>query len=251
MVRGIGKWPKLPPAATISARGSSSREQPPPMHMPACPLVTPPPRSRPPSPSATPSFPPSVEKMPMGHRQPHRVRRSLPDWLVLGASAWVLDTIAQLVKIPWTGRPPAPRARPYPAWTADAVFMEGEIQRQLDLGYVRELTNPAEWRHIKVLSLAFFVVRSSSGAERTDIDYRYPNRFMAQRKCRYETLADLAQVLRPADAILVWDVTDTYHHLLLRSEDALYLAFELDSRIFPPLKMPFGIRVAPYTWTKV
>jgi len=188
--------------------------------------------------------------MPVGHRPAHRVRRSLPEWRALGASAWVLDTIAHGVKIPWTGRPPPRRARPYPASTADSAFMAGEIQRQLDLAYVQEVTDPGEQRHIKVLSPAF-VVRSSSGAERTVIDYRYPNSFMAQRTCRYETVADLAQVLRPADAMLVWDVADAYHHLLLRPEDSLYLAFELDGRIFIPLTMPFGLRVAPYTWTKV
>jgi len=103
---------------------------------------------------------------------------------------------------------------------------------------------------MKVLSPAF-VVRSSSGAARTVFDYRFPNGYMAQRACRYETLADLAQVLRPEDAMLVWDVADAYHHLLLRPEDAIYLAFELDGRVFIPLTMPFGVRVAPYTWTKV
>jgi len=128
--------------------------------------------------------------------------------------------------------------------------MAGEIQRQLDLGYVQEVTDPVEERRIKVLSPAF-VVRSSSGAERTVIDLRYPNSFMVQRTCRYETLADVAQVLRPADAMLVWDVADAYHHFLLRPEDALFLAFELDGRIFISLTMPFGLWVAPYTWTKV
>ena len=112
------------------------------------------------------------------------------------------------------------------------------------------MTDPVEERRIKVLSPAF-VVRSSSGAERTVIDLRYPNSFMAQRTCRYETLADVAQVLRPADAMLVWDVADAYHHFLLRPEDALFLALELDGRIFISLTMPFGLWVAPYTWTKV
>jgi len=106
--------------------------------------------------------------------------------------------------------------------------MTGEIRRQLDLEYVLEVTDPAELARIKVVSPAF-VVRSSSGAARTVIDYRYPNSYMAQRACLYETLADLAQVLRPEDAMLVWDITDAYHHLLLRPEDALYLAFEAAS----------------------
>jgi len=56
--------------------------------------------------------------------------------------------------------------------------MMGEIRRQLDLEYVREVTDQTELARIKVVSPAF-VVRSSSGAARTVIDYRYPKGYMA------------------------------------------------------------------------
>jgi len=101
------------------------------------------------------------------------------------------------------------------------------------------VTDSVETARIKVVYPAF-VVRSSSDAARTVVDDSYHNGYTAQRACRCETLADLAQVLRPEDAMLVWDVADAYHHLLLRTGDARYLAFELDGRVFIPLTMHFG-----------
>jgi len=120
------------------------------------------------------------------------------------------------------------------------VITTGEIRWQLDLEYVREVMDSVETARIKVVYPAF-VVRSSSDAARTVVDDSYHNGYSAQRACRYETLADLAQVLRPEDPMLVWDVADACHHLLLRTEDARYLAFEQDCRVFIPLTMHFGL----------
>ena len=58
-------------------------------------------------------------------------------------------------------------------------------------------------------------------------------------------------MLRPDDSLLVWDVKDAYHHLLLREADRRYLAFTTLGRVFIPITMPFGMSLAPYMWTKV
>lgn len=95
------------------------------------------------------------------------------------------------------------------------------------------------------------MVHSSRGDPRTVVDYRYPNSYMARRTCRYETLADLAQVQRPADALQVWNVADAYHHLLILPSNYTYLAFSVGNRIIVPFTMPFGLRATSHTWTKV
>ena len=74
---------------------------------------------------------------------------------------------------------------------------------------------------------------------------------MDVRRFKYETLHDLSQVLRPDDSLLVWDIKDAYHHLLLREVDQRYLAFTTLGRVFIPITMPFGMSLAPYMWTKV
>ena len=133
MARGKGKGPEGLSSAAIPDRGSSRRVPPPTPMPPVVAPVAPPSRSRPPSPSATPVLAPQAVKMPVGHRPAHWVRRALPKWRKLGASSWVLDSIANGVKIPWTSRPPPRRARPYPASSAATFFIRDEIQRQLDL----------------------------------------------------------------------------------------------------------------------
>lgn len=74
---------------------------------------------------------------------------------------------------------------------------------------------------------------------------------MDVRSFRYETLEDLAQVLRPDDSLLVWDIKDAYHHLRLREEDRNYLAFTAMGRTFVPATMPSGLRPAPYIFANV
>lgn len=61
----------------------------------------------------------------------------------------------------------------------------------------------------------------------------------------------MAQVLRPGDALLFWDIRDAYHHLTIHPADRTYLAFRTLGRVFVPVTMPFGLRIAPRTWTKV
>jgi len=46
-------------------------------------------------------------------------------------------------------------------------------------------------------------------------------------------------------------VQDAYHHLTLRPADRNFLAFRTLGRTFIPITMPFGLRVAPLTWTKI
>lgn len=58
------------------------------------------------------------------------------------------------------------------------------------------------------------------------------------------------QWFRPGHALLSWDIQDAYHHLNIRPADRTYHAFRTLGRIFVPVTMPFGLRVAPQTWTK-
>jgi len=63
-------------------------------------------------------------------------------------------------------------------------------------------------------------------------------------------LPELAQSLRPGDALLTWDVKDAYHHLTFREADRTYLARRCLGRFFKPVTMPFGLEPACLTWTK-
>jgi len=167
----------------------------------------------------------------------------------MGVSPWVSDTISGGVRVEWAS-PPTPFLSPeYPVPPEDRAFLSTEIQRGLDRGYIEEVTNPDDIHALVCISSAFVV--HSAQKPRVVYDYKHVNSFTATASCKYETLPELAQSLRPNDALLTWDVQDAYHHLLLRPADRSYLAFRCLSRFFVPVTMPFGLAPAPLTWTKV
>jgi len=177
------------------------------------------------------------------------LRSSLPRWSQLGSSSWVLDTIADGVQIDWAVEPTPFFSTEYPLVPEDKAFLAAEIQRELDNAYIQEVTDPTEIAELVCVSSAFVV--HTAGKPRAVLDYKHPNSFLELASCKYETLPDLAQSLRPDDALLSWDVKDAYHHLVIREADRPYLAFRCLGRIFVPITMPFGLASAPLTWTKV
>jgi len=173
---------------------------------------------------------------------------ALPRWLRMGVSPWVSDTISGGDRVEWAS-PPTPLISPeYPVPPEDRPFLTAEIQRGLDRGYIEEVTNPDDI-HALVCTSSAFVVHSAQ-KPRVVYDYKHFNSFTATASCKYETLLEIAQSLRPNDALLTWDVQDAYHHLLLRPADRRYLAFHCLSRFFVPVTMPFGLANDPLTWTK-
>lgn len=184
-----------------------------------------------------PGVPPSV-----------RVRRRLEGWRRKGASSRVLDILTQGIYLPWTSTPPRSRSRRYSTAPADKDYLKKEIARGLRCGFYRELTaEEAAQAHCIV---GAFVV-TSAGKQRMVIDYRLPNAYLADRRFKYESLFDLAPQLRPGDALLSWDISDAFFHLEIRPADRKFLFFTALGRVFEPVVMPFGLRLAPYYWTKV
>lgn len=88
------------------------------------------PRSRGPNlPSALPEGRPS-----------RNMRRHLAKWRRIGANAWVLETLARGIHLPWVTTPPRHRARGYDVPAADMDFLTAELQRGLQLRFNRELS---------------------------------------------------------------------------------------------------------------
>lgn len=177
------------------------------------------------------------------------LRAALPRWLQLGVSPWVADTIKNGVKLEWTSTPTPFVSVEYPLTAEDRAFMTGEIAREMDNAYILEVTDPDEIDELVCVSSAF--VTHTANKPRAVLDFTHQNGFLDVASCKYETLPELAQTLRPHDAMLTWDIKDAYHHLVVRPEDRKCLAFRCLGRFFVPVTMPFGLAPAPMIWTKV
>jgi len=178
------------------------------------------------------------------------LRAAWPRWREMGASSWVLDVIANGIPIPWASTPPRHHHPGYLLNAEDAAFMTEQMAKDMAAGYIEEATgDAAAIAALHCISPSFIVRKGRK--PRAVLDYTHPNAHAEAWRFKYRTLHDLSQVLRPDDSLLVWDVKDAYHHLLLREEDRRYLAFTTLGRVFIPITMPFGMSLAPYMWTKV
>lgn len=119
----------------------------------------------------------------------------------------------------------------------------------LQSDYIVGFTNQADIDDLVGISLAF--VAHTAQKPRAIYEYKDVNSFTETASCKYETLPELAQSLRPNDAFLAWDVKNAYHRLLLRLADRKYRAVCCLGRYFVPITMPFGLAPAPMTWTMV
>lgn len=122
------------------------------------------------------------------------------------------------------------------------------MDRCTRLGYWTELHGVDKTRPVVIVN---GFVTWSAGKQRFVIDARHQNAHIDDRRFRYENLFDLAPQLRAGDQLMSWDVKDAYHHVPLREADKTYFAFQCLGRVFTCNTMPFGLKVAPYLWTKI
>lgn len=155
----------------------------------------------------------------------------------------MIDTLTQGINLPWVTPPPRHHAKGYPVADRDKAYLVGELERGLAGGFYWELS-PAEAATAHCILGVF--VTWSAGKPRMVIDYRLPKAHLAERKFKYESLYDLAPQLPPGDSMLSWDIKDAFFHLELRPRDRTFLCFTVMGRVFEPVVMPFGLRLAPY-----
>lgn len=191
---------------------------------------------------------------PTGERRPPlpqpyvSARRAVKAWRALGASRWVIRTLCEGAQIPWRSAPSRHRARPFALADKDVDFAREEIEKNLASGFWKEL-HGAEIDEAVVIMNGF--VTWSAGKQRFVLDCRHTNGFIEDRAFKYEGLLDLAPQLVPGDHLISWDIRKAYHHILLAEKDRPYFCFQCMGRVFMSLTMPFGLKTAPFIWTKV
>jgi len=166
----------------------------------------------------------------------------------MGAPPWVLRAIRDGVPLPWRSAPPPHRAAPYPLPDVWQTWAVQEAQRWCVAGFARRLSRreaaTAPWA-----SPAFVADRHRK--PRLVIDLKYANGFLHDKPFTYESLSLFLSQLHPNDCMVSWDMKDAFHHLSLQPHDRPRLVFRVGPRFYEPLTLPFGLKLAPWAWTKL
>lgn len=175
------------------------------------------------------------------------LRLSAAAWAAMGATGWVLRTILFGLRIPWVSLPPPARSKGYPMPSDEQLWCANEVNRWVGAGFARRLSKAAGAGSLWVSPT--FVVHGAK--DRLVVDLRHINRFIAERKFKYQRLAHFLSTLLPNEHLVSWDVKDAFYHVRLWPAHRKYFRFIVDGVVYEPRVLPFGMRLSPWAWTKV
>ena len=171
----------------------------------------------------------------------HRLQGSSPDHLAC-VSSWIEHGFP----VPFTTLPPPFLHRSPPVTDPDSRqwLLESELPRLLRLGAIARI-NPSQVTHS---SPAFIVTRRHSGRKRLVNDLRLINRYVAIPKVRFESLRNVANLIRSSDHFISFDISDAYLHLPVHPDNRRHLAFNIEGMHFEVNSLPFGLAASPSAW---
>ena len=191
---------------------------------------------------------PTPHTLPVGGRLPHFKDR----WnKTLRLSPWHLQAL-EGVPIDWEQAPPDNKpfdsALRFLPGSKELVACTKTLQHYLAIGSVRPLpadTTDGLW------STFFPVPKKGTDKMRGCVDLRCTNECIKYEHFKMEGLHTVAQLLRRNDYITKIDISDFYHHFLLRRKDSKSMRFMWEGKKYECIGMPFGLAPAPRLSTKL
>uniref|UniRef100_A0A3B1IRS8 ribonuclease H n=1 Tax=Astyanax mexicanus TaxID=7994 RepID=A0A3B1IRS8_ASTMX len=96
----------------------------------------------------------------------------------------------------------------------------------------------------------YFVVPKRGGGLRPIMDLRTLNKHLRVFKFRMLTLRQFLRAVGPGDWFTSIDLTDAYFHIAVHPDHRRYLRFAFEGVAYEWLVLPFGLSLAPRTFTK-
>jgi hypothetical protein len=176
-----------------------------------------------------------------------RLKQRLSAWRAVVTSTLVISWIALGVQLEWSAAagPPAPKEkRNHKSALEHAGFLTTEIVRlEQSQVIMRREKRPAVVSPLGVVE--------QEGKLRMILDLRYVNKHLEHHKFKYETVAQLGDVLLPGDYIFCLDLKGGYHHVDMHEDAWEYLGFAWDNQCYVFTQMPFGLAPACWVFTKL
>ncbi len=178
----------------------------------------------------------------------YRLRQRAAFWRSFCRSSVVLDWVLHGLPLRWgpKGRPTRPYfGKNHKSALEHQQFTDEQVAKLVQTSTVQEVAE----RPFFVSPLG--VVVQASGKKRLILDLQALNEHVFAPHFKYETLAELPEVLQPGDFMFTADLKSGYHHVDMREECWTYLGFEWRGRYYVFTQLPFGLNVACWAFTKL
>ena len=179
-----------------------------------------------------------------------RLKANIQFWKNINANSFVIDTIENGYKIPFFSKPSSCFMKNNRSALSEYDFVSGAIQDLLQKGLI-EKCGSAPYV-VNPLSVSI----PSNGKKRLILDLRTVNRHMWKQTVKYEDLRIALSYLESGDWMIKFDIHSAYHFIDIYYPHTTYLGFSWpndqgDTCYYTFLVLPFGIRSAPYLYSKV
>ena len=171
------------------------------------------------------------------------LRHAAPAWA--NSSPWAAATIQNGLELKWKRKPQQqkhlPQSKP-PNNDMMEVVNEG-----IALGLWRKATTDEK---IQWISNVFLVPKPGKKG-RLVINYAPLNHYLRAPHFKMEGWREAQALITPQDVLAKIDLTNMYYQVPLTPESQSWLAFQVGTDTYIPNGMPFGINLAPFTFTKL
>ncbi|XP_061576587.1 uncharacterized protein LOC133442594 [Cololabis saira] len=197
-------------------------------------------------PSARP--PPDYPKTP-ACQLPLSTVRYRDAWAALGADPWVVSTMTHGYRLQFSCRPPLARLATFTTVTnhQHAEVMRGELSSLLEKHAIREVKCGD---HRAGFFSRYFLVPKRDGGLRPILDLRVLNKHLRPLRCRMLTIPRVRQAVTMGDWFATVDLKDAYFQIPIWPGHWRFLRFGFEGRRYEFQVLPFGISLAPRTFTR-
>ncbi|XP_039904084.1 uncharacterized protein LOC120744034 [Simochromis diagramma] len=180
--------------------------------------------------------------------QVSRLAAHFPQWRACAPSPWVLQTVAMGYRLQFRVKPPRfQRVVNTIVNSEAAMILREEIRALLQKRAIRVV--PASETD-KGWYSRYFVVPKKGGGLRPILDLRVLNTYLRTYRFKMLTLRQLLSAVGPGDWFATIDLTDAYFHVAIHPKHRQFLRFAFEGVAYEYLVLPFGLSLAPRTFTK-
>ncbi|KAK7899532.1 hypothetical protein WMY93_020385 [Mugilogobius chulae] len=169
-------------------------------------------------------------------------------WETLGAGPWVVSTMTQGYRLQFLRRPPLTGSPTYTVVVDPQQFqvLASEISTLLTKKAIREVKCDQRTGFYS----RYFLIPKKDGGLRPILDLRSLNKFLRPLKCKMLTVPRVRQAVLPGDWFATIDLKDAYFQIPIWEGHRRYLRFAFAGKTYEFCVLPFGISLAPRTFTR-